>query len=163
VTRNLFSDPDFTRRFSWSVFFERVNTKSDERKVTHGVFLYVSKAFDTLWVKDRLFKLAILNIPTCLAKSLSSYLYCRTFQTSFESATTTRCSVRSGAAQSGYVSPVLISLHTNDMPSRPPPPTSRRAIILCGRHSSRSHVMQIIASRQFPENFSRQTWSLARN
>jgi hypothetical protein len=77
----------------------------------------VAKAFDTVWVKGLLYKLTILNFPSYLVKTLSSYLHGRTFQSSFNSATSTRRNMRAGVAQGGLVSPVLFSLYVNDMPA----------------------------------------------
>jgi hypothetical protein len=62
---------------------ERVNRNFDERRLTGGVFLNVAKAFDAVWVKGLLYKLTVLNFPSYLVKTISSYLDSRTFQTSF--------------------------------------------------------------------------------
>jgi hypothetical protein len=96
---------------------ERVNRNFDERRLTGAVFLDVAKAFDTVWAKGLLYKLTILNFPSYLVKTLSSYLHSRTFQSSFNSATSTRRDMRAGVPQSGIVSPVLFSLYVNDMPA----------------------------------------------
>jgi hypothetical protein len=73
--------------------------------MTGAVFLDVAKAFDTVWVKGLLYKLTILNFPSYLVKSLSSYLHSRTFQSSFNSATSTRRNTRAGVATGGLVYP----------------------------------------------------------
>jgi hypothetical protein len=96
---------------------ERVNRNFDERRLTGAVFLDVAKAFGNVWVEGLLYKLAILNFPFYLVKTLSSYLHRRTFQTSFNSATPTRRTMRAGVAQGGLVSPVLFSPYVNDMPT----------------------------------------------
>jgi hypothetical protein len=94
---------------------ERVNRNFDERRLTGAVFLDVAKAFDTVWVKDLLYKLTVLNFPSYLVKTVSSYLDCRTFQTSFQSATSTCRGMLAGVAQGGLVSLVLFSLYVNDI------------------------------------------------
>jgi hypothetical protein len=43
---------------------ERLNRNFDERRLTGAVFLDVAKAFDTVWVKGLLHKLALLNFPS---------------------------------------------------------------------------------------------------
>jgi hypothetical protein len=48
----------------------------------------------------------------------SSYLDCRTFQTFFWYATSTRCVMRAGVSQGGLVSPVLFRLCVNDVPTQ---------------------------------------------
>jgi hypothetical protein len=97
---------------------ERVNTDFDERRMTGADSQVVAKAFDTVWVRGLLYKLNILNFPLYLVKTLS-YLHSRTFQSSFNSATTTSRNMRAGVAQGGLVSPVLFSLYVNmHAPSR---------------------------------------------
>jgi hypothetical protein len=108
---------------------ERVNRNIDEKWLTGAVFLDVAKAFDTVWVKGLLYKLTVLNFPSYLVKTISSYADCRTFQTSFHSATSTCRRMGAGVAQGGLVSPVLFSLYMNDIPTRlynlcPHPPTT---------------------------------------
>jgi hypothetical protein len=53
---------------------ERVNRNFDERRLTGAVFLDVDKAFNTVWVKGRLYKLTVLNVPSYLVKNISSFL-----------------------------------------------------------------------------------------
>jgi hypothetical protein len=77
----------------------------------------VAKAFDTVWVKGLISKVTLYNFPSYLVKTLSSYLHSRTFQTSFQSATTT-CVMLSGVAQCRLLSPVLFSLYVNEIPTR---------------------------------------------
>jgi hypothetical protein len=96
---------------------ERVNRNFDERRLIGAVFLNVGKAFDTVWAKGLLYKLTVLNFPSYLVKTTSSYLDCRTFQTSFKTATSTSRVMRAGVAQGGTVSPVLFSLYVNDIPT----------------------------------------------
>jgi hypothetical protein len=96
---------------------ERVNRNFEERRLTGAVFLDVAKTFDTVCVKGLLYKLTVLNFPSYLVKTVSSYLDCRTFQTSFQSATSTCCGMQAGAVQGGLVSPVLFSLYVNDIPT----------------------------------------------
>jgi hypothetical protein len=96
------------------------STETLTRRLPGAVFLEVAKVFDTVWVKSLLYKLTILNFPSYLVKTTSSYLDCRTFQTFFQSATSTCRGMRAGVAQGGLVSPVLFSLYVNDThtPSR---------------------------------------------
>jgi hypothetical protein len=97
--------------------FETVNINIDQSRLIGAVFLDVATAFDTLWVKRLLNKLSILNSPSYLVKTTSSYLRCRTFQASFQSATPSRRSMRSGVAQGGRISPVVFRLYVNEMPA----------------------------------------------
>jgi hypothetical protein len=65
---------------------ERVTRHCDERRLTGAVFLDVTKAFDTVWIEGFLYKLSILNFPSCLVNIISSYLRGRTFKASFAAA-----------------------------------------------------------------------------
>jgi hypothetical protein len=95
---------------------ERVNRNFGERRLTGAVFQDVAKAYETVWIEGLFHKLTIFNLPSCLVKTLSSYLHHRTFQTSFKSAKSSRRTMRAGVAQGGLTSPVLFSLYVNDMP-----------------------------------------------
>jgi len=76
----------------------------------------VAKAFDTVWI-DGLYKLTLLNFPSNIVHTISSYLGGRNFEASFQTATSSRRCVRAGVAHGGLISPVLFSLYVNDMPS----------------------------------------------
>jgi len=80
-------------------------------------FLDVAKAFDTIWIDGFLYKLTLLNFPSYIVHTISSYLRGRTFETFFQTATSSRRGMRAGVAQGGLISPVLFSLYVNDMPS----------------------------------------------
>jgi hypothetical protein len=96
---------------------ERVNRNFDERRLSDAVFLYVAEAFDTVWVKGLLYKLAVLKFLSYLVKTVSSYLDCRTFRTSFQSATSACLGMWAGVAQGGLVTPGIFSLYVNDIPT----------------------------------------------
>ncbi len=96
---------------------ERITRNFGERRLTGAVFLDVAKTFDTVWIEGLLYKLTILNFPSCLVPLIASYLRGRTFETSFLTATSSRRGVRTGVAQGGLISPVLFSLYVNDMPT----------------------------------------------
>jgi hypothetical protein len=52
--------------------FERINRNFEGKRLTGAVFLDVVKAFDAVCVKGLLYKLAILNFPSDLVKTISS-------------------------------------------------------------------------------------------
>jgi retron-type reverse transcriptase len=87
-----------------------------EKRLTGAVFLDVAKAFDTVWIDDLLYKLTLLNFPSYIVHTISSYLRGRTFEASFQTATSSRRGMRAGVAQGGLISPVLFSMYVNDMP-----------------------------------------------
>ena len=76
----------------------------------------MAKSFDTVWTEGLLYKLTVLNFPSYLVNIISSYLRGRTFEASFQTATSSRRGMRAGVAQGGLISPILFSLYVNDMP-----------------------------------------------
>jgi hypothetical protein len=96
VERGLLRDKQFgfrnrhSKTLQLALLVERVNRSVDERQLTGAVFLDVAKAYDTVWVKGLLYKLTVLNFPSYLVKAITSYLDCRTFKTSFQSAASIR-------------------------------------------------------------------------
>ena len=77
----------------------------------------MAKAFNTVWIDGLLYKLTLLNFPSYTVHTISSYLRDRTFQASFQMATSSRPGMRAGVVQGALISPVLFSLYVNDMPS----------------------------------------------
>jgi hypothetical protein len=82
-------------------------------ELTDDVSVDVAKDFDIVWVEG-LYKLAILNFPSYVVKTLSSYFHC-TFQTPFKSSHM-HTSYHAGVAGRN-VSTVLFSLYVNDIPT----------------------------------------------
>ena len=96
--------------------FEGITRNFGEKRLTGAVFLDVAKEFDTVWIIGLLYKLTLLNVPSYIVHTISSYLRGRTFEASFQ--TTMSCrGMRAGVARGGLISPVLFSLYVNDMPS----------------------------------------------
>jgi hypothetical protein len=53
---------------------ERMNRNCGEKRLTGAVFLDVAKAFDTVWIDGLLYKLTLLNLPSYIVHTISSYL-----------------------------------------------------------------------------------------
>ena len=87
-----------------------------EKMLTGAVFLDVAKTFDTVWIDCLLYKLTLLNFPSYMVHSISSYLRGRTFEASFQTATSSRQGMRAGVPQCGLISPVHFSHYVNDIP-----------------------------------------------
>ena len=151
--RGLIRDEQFVFRpkhstalqLSRPVLVARVSRNFDEKRQTGAVYLDVAKTFDTVWVDGVFYKLPILNFPSYLVKTISSYLKSPTFEASFQTATSSSRRKRAGIAQGGIISPVLFSLYANDMPSSSPP---LLAGSLCKRHRGHSHVSSASAASQ---------------
>jgi retron-type reverse transcriptase len=96
---------------------ERITRNFGEKRLPGAVFFDVAKAFDTAWIDGLLYKLTLLNFPPYIVRTISSYFKDRTFQASFQTATSSLRIMRDGVAQGGLISPVLISVYVNDMTS----------------------------------------------
>ena len=59
---------------------ERITRNFGEKRLTGAIFLDVVKAFDTVWIDDLLYKLTLLNFPSYIVHTISSYLRGRTFE-----------------------------------------------------------------------------------
>jgi hypothetical protein len=80
---------------------ERVSRNLGEKRLTGAVFLDMAKAFDTVWVDGLAYMLMALNFLSYLVKTIQSYLRSRTFEASFQAATSSRRGMRAGVAQGG--------------------------------------------------------------
>jgi len=65
---------------------ERITRNSGEKRLTGAVLLDVAKAFDTIWIDGLLYKLTLPNFPSYTVHTISSYLWGRTFEASFQMA-----------------------------------------------------------------------------
>ena len=102
--------PRHSTTLQLSCLLERITRNFSEKRLTGAVFLDVTKAFDTVWIDGFLYKLTILNFPSYLVHTISSYFTCRTFASSFQTATSSRRSMGVGVAQGCLIFPVLFSL-----------------------------------------------------
>jgi hypothetical protein len=53
---------------------ERITRNFGEKRLTGAVFLDVAKVFDTVWINGLLYKLTLLNFPSYIVHTNSSYL-----------------------------------------------------------------------------------------
>jgi hypothetical protein len=97
-------------------FVERITRNFGEKRLTGVVFLDVAKAFDTVWIDGLFYKFTLLKFPSYIVNTVSSYLRDRTFDASFQTATSFRRAMWAGVRQGGWISHVLFSLYVNDMP-----------------------------------------------
>ena len=73
----------------------------------------MSKAFDNVWMNVLFYKLTLLNFASFIVSTISSFLRGRTFEVSFQTATSFRRDMRAGWMDS----PALFSLYIKEMPS----------------------------------------------
>jgi len=94
--RGLLQDEQFAIRTKQSTLLqlarlvERITRNFGGKRLTGAVFLDVTKALDTVWIDGLLFKLTILNFPSYIVHTISSYFKDRAFEASFKTATSTR-------------------------------------------------------------------------
>ena len=55
-----------------------------EKRLTGAVFIDVAEAFDSVRIDGLLYKLKLLNFPSYIVHTISSYLRGRTFEASFQ-------------------------------------------------------------------------------
>jgi hypothetical protein len=96
---------------------ERITRNYSEKRLTGVVFLDVVKAHDSVWINALLYKLTILNLPSYLVHTISSYLRGWTFEASFLTATYSRRGMQAGVAQGGLISPAPFSVYVNELPT----------------------------------------------
>jgi len=75
---------------------ERITRNFSEKRLTGAVFLDMAKVFDTLWINGLLHKLTLLNFLSYIVHIISSYLRSRTFEASFQTATSSCRGMRAG-------------------------------------------------------------------
>jgi hypothetical protein len=96
---------------------ERIIMNFGEKRLTGLVFLDVAIAFDTAWIDGLLYKLTFQNFPSYMVHTISSYLRGRTFEASFQTATSSRRVMRAGVAQSRLISSSSSVCMSKDVPS----------------------------------------------
>jgi len=95
---------------------EKIIRNFGEKRLTGAVFFDLAKAFDIVWIGGLLKKLP-LNFPSYIVHTISLYFGDRTFEASFQTATSSRRGMPAAVAQGGLISPVFFSLYVNGMPS----------------------------------------------
>jgi len=96
--------------------FQRITRKFGEKSLTCAVILDVTKTFIPSWIDGLHYKQTPLNFPSYIVHTIPSNLRGRTFETIFQTATSSSRCVRAGVAQGGMISPALFNLYDNDMP-----------------------------------------------
>ena len=78
---------------------ERITRNFEEKRLTGAVFLDVAKDLDNVWIDGLLYKFTVLNFPSYIVNTISSYLMGRTFEESFQTATSSRRSMQVGGGE----------------------------------------------------------------
>jgi hypothetical protein len=77
---------------------ERITRNVDKNANRHR-FLDVAIAFDSVWIDGLLYKLTILNFPSYIVHTISSYLRDWTSEAFFQTATSSRRGMMAGVAK----------------------------------------------------------------
>ena len=96
---------------------ERVTRNFGENRLTGAVLLDVAKAFDIFCIDGILHKVKLLNFESYLVRTILSYLRGRTFEASFQAATSSRQGMWDGVIQGKVISIVHFSLYVKDISS----------------------------------------------
>ncbi|CAF1329588.1 unnamed protein product, partial [Didymodactylos carnosus] len=92
-----------------------INKGMDENVFVQGVFLDISKAFDTVWHRGLLHKLESYGIKGSLLQWFKSYLSDRRIVTVVSGTTSTERKINSGMLQGSVLGPLLFLLYINDI------------------------------------------------
>jgi hypothetical protein len=124
-----------------------------EKRLIGAIILDVAKAFDTVWIDDLLNKLTLLNFPSYIVHTISSYVWGGTFETFFLATTLSHWEMRPDVDQGGLISPFPFSLYVNDMPS----PSHHVELAIYDCHGYHSDVPQGDAARELTGDLPQQS------
>ena len=87
-----------------------------QQECTLAVFLDCEAAFDAVWTKGLMYKMYQLNLPSNFLRLLCSFLSNRSLSVHVEGYKSRPISLRAGTPQGSCLSPILFSIHVNDIP-----------------------------------------------
>ena len=94
----------------------KISSAIDRREITAGVFLDLSKAFDTLDHEIFFAKLEHYGICDVALRWIKSYFSCRQQFVQFNEACSTKQTIKCGVPQGSILGPLFFILYINDLP-----------------------------------------------
>ena len=95
-----------------------IRTARDSRKVCLIIYIDLKGAFDRIWHKALLYKMAKMNISGKLRKWIANYLENRSIKVRLNECTSESRSLRSGVPQGPVISPTLFNIMLADVPQQ---------------------------------------------
>jgi len=96
--------PRHSKRLQLARLVKRIARNFGKKRLAGAVFLDVIKAFSTVWTDSLIYKLTLLNFPSYIVHTISSYLMDRTYEESFQRATSSLRGMQAGVAKGGLIS-----------------------------------------------------------
>ena len=97
---------------------QKVKEGFNEKKNTPVIFTDVASAFDKVWYKSLIYKMATLKIPYYLIKTIEEFLQNWSFFVQINHCCSDRRPLQCRVHQGGVLSPTLFNIYVNDLPIR---------------------------------------------
>ena len=95
----------------------KISSAIDRHEITAGVFLDLSKAFDTLDHEIIFANLEHYGIRDVALRWIKSYFSCRQQFVQFNEASSTKQTIKCGVPQGSILGPIFFILYINDLPN----------------------------------------------